>query len=205
MISILLGANDSLSEDSITENERLFVNASYCLLQTEVPLPTIVKACKVAKKHGLKTVLKPSTYSQLPEELLKMVDILVPNLDEVNELCPGASSIDEKADQLLSLGIGTVIVTLGADGCYIKSKEYNYEGRIPAEDFVSVDSSGAGDAFISALVSYLLYGYDLEAAAKIATFAAGFSITRQGTTTSLIDRETLEAYIKQNRPELLNK
>ncbi len=205
MISILLGANDSLSEDSITENERLFVNASYCLLQTEVPLPTIVKACKVAKKHDLKTVLKPSTYSQLPEELLKMVDILVPNLDEVNELCPCASSIEEKADQLLSLGIGTVIVTLGADGCYIKSKEYSYEGRIPAEDFVSVDSSGAGDAFISALVSYLLYGYDLEAAAKIATFAAGFSITRQGTTTSLIDRETLEAYIKQKRPELLNK
>ena len=56
---------------------------------------------------------------------------------------------------------------------------------------------------LSAHWSYMLYGYDLVAAAKIATYAAGFSITRQGVTSALIDKDTLEAYIKQKEPELL--
>lgn len=203
MISIILGANNTLDTSCITDNERLFSNASYCLLQTEVPLSAIIEACRTSKRHGMRTVLKPSTCSELPNELLRMTDIIVPNLDELNELCPVPETMEEKADFLLSCGIGTVIVTLGAAGCYIKSREYDCECSLPAVDFVSVDSSGAGDAFISALVSYMLYGYDLVAAAKIATYAAGFSITRQGVTSALIDKDTLEAYIKQKEPELL--
>lgn len=205
MISIMLGANDTLDASCIAANEKLFSNASYCLLQTEVPFSAIMEACRLAKLHNMRTVLKPSACTELPAELLKMTDIIVPNLDEINELCPGSGTMQDKADKLLSQGIGTVIVTLGAAGCYIKSSEYNCECSIPAVDFVSVDSSGAGDAFISALVSYMLYGYDLISSARIATYAAGFSITRQGTTTALIDKETLEAYIKQKEPFLLNK
>lgn len=203
MISILLGANNTLDKKCIMENERLFTNASFCLLQTEVPLESIIQACIIAKKYGLKTVMKPSTSPQLPDKLLKMIDIIVPNLNEINDLCPDFETMEQKAEHLISKGIGTVIVTLGAEGCYIKSKEFDCECRIPAKEFVSVDSSCAGDAFISALVSYLLYGYDLISAAKIATYAAGFSITRQGTSASLIDKNTLEVYIKQKEPELL--
>lgn len=203
MISIMLGANDSMDASCITANERLFSNASYCLVQTEIPLPAVMEACRTAKRYGIRTVLKPSACPQLPEELLSMVDMIVPNLDEINEICPSQETMEEKADFLLSCGIGTVIVTLGEEGCYIKSSEYQCECRLPAVSFVSVDSTGACDAFISALVSYMLYGYDLIASAKIATYAAGFSITRQGTTTGLIDKDSLEAYIRQKEPELL--
>ena len=205
MISIMLGANDTLDASSIDGSEKLFSNASYCLLQTEVPFSAIMEACRLAKLHGMRTVLKPSTCSELPDNLLKMTDMIVPNLNEINELCPGPDTMEEKVERLLSQGIGTVIVTLGAAGCYIKSNEFNCECQLPAADFVSVDSSGAGDAFISALVSYMLYGYDLISAACIATYAAGFSITRQGTTTALIDKDTLEAHIKQKEPDLLMK
>lgn len=49
------------------------------------------------------------------------------------------------------------------------------EQRFPAAaDFIPMDSTGGSDAFISAFASYLLYGYDLCTAIKIATFAAGF-------------------------------
>lgn len=202
MISILLGANNTLDENCVAENERLFSNASFCLLQTEVPMCSIIQACKTAKKYGLKTVMKPSTCPQLPDTLLKMIDIMVPNLNEINDLYP-SGTMEDKASYLISKGVGTVIITLGANGCYIKSRDFHCECRIPAKDFVSVDNSCAGDAFISALVSYLLYGYDLVSAAKIATYAAGFSITRQGASASLIDKNTLEVYIKQKEPELL--
>ena len=87
----------------------------------------------------------------------------------------------------------------------IKSREFGCECRIPARDIISIDSSGACDAFISALVSYMMYGYDLVTSAKIATCSAALEVTRQGTTSSLPDRHTLEAYIHQVEPELLNK
>lgn len=201
MISIMSGANNAVTAEDILESERLFFNASYCMMQTEIPMDAVIKAAELAKAHGLTTVLKPSACSFLPGKLLKMIDIIVPNLDELNEICPGSHSMEEKAKFLISQGIQTVIITLGADGCYIHSHEYTC--TIPAIDVISVDSSGAGDAFICTLVSYLLYDYDLISAAKIATYAAGLSTTRQGTTTALVDRDTLEPYIRRMDPDLL--
>ena len=40
-------------------------------------------------------------------------------------------------------------------------------------------------------------------AVRIATYAAGFSVTREGVVPSLIDRNSLEAYIRQREPDLL--
>ena len=90
---------------------------------------------------------------------------------------------------------------MGADGCYAKTKDFS--SYFPAYPFDSVDSTGACDACISALSSYLLYGYDLRAAIRIASYAAGFSVTRQGIVPALIDKDTLESYISQRDPELL--
>ena len=66
-----------------------------------------------------------------------------------------------------------------------------------------MDNTGAGDAFISALAAYLLDGYGMVSAARIATYAAGLSTTRQGVSPSLVDKETLEGFIAQTEPELL--
>lgn len=202
MISIMSGANNALTASDIEANEHLFSNSSFCLMQTEVPMEALIKAGELAKKNNLITVLKPSACSVLPPELVKFIDILVPNLDELNEICPGSGTMEEKADLLLSHGIQTVIVTLGAEGCYIHSHKLTCS--LPAINVVSVDSSGAGDAFICALVAYLLYGYDMLSAAKIATCAAGLSTTRQGTTTALVDRATLETYVQRTAPGLLH-
>ena len=201
MISIMSGANNSTTAEDIANSERLFTNASYCMIQTEIPLDAIMKAAELARKHGVTTVLKPSACSFLPTRLLKLTDIIVPNLEELNEICPGKESMEEKARYLLSQGIQIVIVTQGAKGCYICTDDFSCS--LPAIDVISVDSSGAGDAFIATLVSYLLYDYDLISAAKIATYAAGLSTTRQGTTTALVDRFTLEPYIRRMDPKLL--
>ena len=84
-----------------------------------------------------------------------------------------------------------MIVTLGKNGCYMKTA--SEELRLPAENFLSIDNTGAGDAFISALASYLLYGYEMKDAIRIANLAAGFSVTRRGVAPALIDKSTLDA------------
>lgn len=201
MISIMSGANQTVCAEDLLENERLFANAGYCLMQTEIPMEAVITAGELAKKHGLVTVLKPSACSSLPKELLKHIDILIPNLDELKEIFPGDTSREEKAAHFLAEGVQAVIVTMGALGAYLYTQTLSC--HLPAANVASVDSSGAGDAFICALVSYLLYDYDLLSAAKIATYAAGLSTTRQGTSTALVDRYTLEAYIRRAEPGLL--
>ena len=109
--------------------------------------------------------------------------------------------MEEKAAWLYRQGAAVVIVTLGAAGCYVLSAELTE--RFAAKNFPSIDSTGAGDAFISALASYLLYGYPLKKAVSIASYAAGFCISREGVVPSLVDKNTLEAYIYQQEPELL--
>lgn len=202
LISILSGANSNLTPDDIHRNSRYFENSHFCLVQTEIPMDTVMAACRLAHTHKNSTILKPSTCTHLDKELLPYINILVPNMDELNILCP-EGTLSEKADYFISHGVETVIVTLGADGCYVKTADY--EEFLPSYPFHPVDNTGACDAFISALAVYLQDGYPLKKAAKIANYAGAYSITREGVPNSLVDRSSLEALLRQQEPELLIK
>lgn len=201
MVSILSGANAILTPEDIQTRKRFFKNAGYCLIQSEIPLDTVAEACLVAHEYGAKTILKPSVCEIIPSDILAGVDILIPNEEELNELCPEQPTIEKKTAALIDCGAETVIVTLGDRGCYVRSA--GIEKYFPAVPFPSVDNTGASDAFISALASYLLYGYPMEKAVRIATYAAGFCISREGVVPSLIDKRSLESYIRHKEDSLI--
>lgn len=201
LISILSGANGSLTPDNILQNSRLFENSRFCLVQTEIPQETVLAACRTARSFGAATILKPSACAALDPELIRQVNIIVPNYDEICLLAPG-DTLSQRADYFLNQGVETVIVTLGNDGCYVKTAAL--EEHVPAARFPAIDNTGACDAFISALAVYLQDGFSLSRAVRIASYAAGFSITREGVSNSLVDRDTLEAYLRQQEPELLS-
>ncbi|MFR4548872.1 MAG: PfkB family carbohydrate kinase, partial [Bifidobacterium breve] len=102
----------------------------------------------------------------------------MPNEHELAIIETEGKTMEDKAAHLLERGAGCVIVTQGEHGCYLRGQ--NVECHYPAADFSPVDSTGAGDAFISALASYLMYGCTVRQAVEIATYAAGYSITRKG-------------------------
>lgn len=201
IITILAGANAAITAEYIREQAYIFANAGFCLLQTEISGAAIEEAAYLAKKNGAKTILKPTAQKSIADSLLKQIDLFVPSETEINILCPHTSDRQKQADYFLEKGVGTVIITLGHEGCYVKNALY--EKSFPAIPFVAVDNTGAADAFIAALASYLLYGYPLEKAVQIATYAAGFCISRQGVVPALIDRNSLESYIKRTEPDLL--
>lgn len=200
-ITILPGANKLLLPEDILSREHLFEGSGYCLISTEIPLETAVQAAKTAKKYGAKIILKPAALRQLPSQLLENTDIFVPNKNEALALCPEEKTPEGQAAAFFSLGCPVVIITLGKNGCYLKTAEQ--ERYFPAASFPSVDSTGGADAFIAALAAYLTEGYDLEKAIRIATCAAGFCVSRVGVLPALVDRASLENHIKTLEPELL--
>lgn len=203
IISILPGANSELSPQKIQEKKSLFSEAKLCLIQTEIPIETVDSACSIAKEMNIKTILKPSTSACIPDSILEKTDFFIPNENELNYLCPHLDTLEEKANYFLEKGVQYVIVTLGKKGCFFKT--IHIEKYFTASDFTPIDTTGASDAFISAFGSYLLKGYSIEKAIQIATIAAGFSVSRDGVMTSLVDNDTLVNYIAKKNPLLLSK
>ena len=191
-ISVYGGANERLTASHISANEALFENAAYCLLQTELDQKIALHAAALAKKHRVKVILKPCAISQIDPELLRSVDILIPNQKEARKLLPAHPSVEEQAECFRRGGAGTVIITLGERGCY----KLDEQGGVyfPPAPISPVDATGAADAFISALAVYLTKGTPLDDAIRYATCAAGLSTTRHGVPPSLVDADTLETF-----------
>lgn len=200
-VTILSGANGNLSAAGIRKRQYLFENAGYCLLATEIPIETVIEAAKTAKEYGVKNILKPAALKAIPEELLALTDIFIPNRKEAAALCPNGDTVEERAQYFLEKGVGTVIITLGEDGCYLRTADT--EKYFPAADFVAIDATGGADAFICALASCLSEGFSLDRSIRIATYAAGFCVSRQGVVPALVDRNTLETHISKVEPGLL--
>ena len=93
------------------------------------------------------------------------------------------------------------VIILGHEGCYLKTQDV--QKYFSATICTPVDSTGGADAFISSLASYLIEGYSLEHAIRIAIYAASLCVTRQGVIPALADRNTTENYIKKFEPELI--
>ncbi len=200
-ISILSGANGTLNPDDIDRRQYLFNNSGYCLISTEIPIATAVRAAEYAQLHGAKTIVKPSALDVLPSALLKKTNIFIPNRKEALLLSPDLESVEEQADYFLSLGPEIVIITLGHNGCYLRTSDIS--AYFPASEVIAVDTTGGADAFIAAFASYLSEGYPLEKAIRIAQYAAGISVSRQGTSDTLTNRTTLEALIAKKENDLI--
>ena len=200
-ITLLPGANQNLKPEDILSKEYLMEGCGYCLISTEIPEETYIQAARIAQKHHAKTIVKPATLKHLPDTLLCHTDIFVPNKNEAALLCPQKDTIEKQADFFYENGCPMVIITLGHKGCYLKTAAHSC--YFPAADFPSIDSTGGADAFIATLASYLTEGYSITKAIKIATYAAGFCISRTGVVPALVDRISLENHIRLVEPALL--
>lgn len=186
------GANAFFDVDQLNKCTHLLTNTDYCLISTELAPEVIAYAIKRCKKLNVKIFLKPSTTSKIERTLLSKIDYLVPNEAELEQLVPGPGTIQEKAEMLYKICQNTIIVTRGAGGCYLKNSEYSH--FFPAAPFSPVDTTGAANCFISALAVSLGEGNDLPYSICFATYAAGLSVTQQGTQLSFPGRAQLDIY-----------
>ena len=167
-IVVVPGANELCPEGAARAGEVV-------LAQLEVPLDTVESTFRSAREVGATTVLNPAPARPLPPELLDLVDIIVPNEHEL-DLLGGVSG-------LLERGVGTVVVTLGAEGARVHTSEGAVD--IPTLVVDAVDSTGAGDTFCGYLASGLASGLPLESAARRGCLAAALSTTRSGAVPSI--------------------
>jgi ribokinase len=123
------------------------------------------------------------------------LDYFVPNESEAESITgmPVRNVEDAKkcAKELLSGGVERVILTLGANGSLLAGRD-GME-HVPAFSVKSVDSTGAGDAFIGSFAVFLGEGLPEREAVRRANLYAGLSTTGVGTQKSFYDRARYDA------------
>ena len=129
----------------------------------------------------------------MPDGLLELVDVLVPNQHEAAIIVGRDAPPAELADRLANIAPWAhVIVTAGEDGAYVASA--NGPGQhITAPRVEALDTTGAGDAFVGALAACMRDGSSVLDAATFAVSAAALSVTRPGTLEGFATREMVAA------------
>lgn len=174
------GANDALTAHHADLAEEEIAAADVLVAQFESPLGVAERALKLARRHGVKTILNPAPAREVSDGLLSLVDVLTPNEAEAQALAGLPEDFDPEAGAraLQARGVLTVVLTLGAGGAYVLDVA---GGRhVPGIRVPVTDTTGAGDAFTGALAVALARGMDLDAAVRFANLGGAFCVTRPG-------------------------
>lgn len=207
-IVVALGASEHLEPSDVDSAH--IQGAKVIVCQHEANLAINAHVFRLARAAGVTTVLNPAPMRpDFDAAVLPLVDVLIPNETEfvalVNQLGStpaGNPGLTESALQTMShdelhrlcrtLGVPTVIVTLGARGCLVS--EPGRFTAIPARTGVTVvDTTGAGDAFVGGFAAGLVQsGGDRVAAAHHGNVVAALSVTKFGTAPSMPTKAEIE-------------
>jgi len=160
-----------------------------------LPLEPVYYGIALPGKESVGGVMTPAPAqpAHLPD--VSGLDYLVPEEPKDEKITgrPVRNIDDAKkcAEKLLSGGVKRVIITLGANGSLLAGRD-GME-HIPAFNVTSVDSTGAGDAFIGSFAVFLGEGLPEREAVRRANLYAGLSTTGVGTQKSFYDRARFDA------------
>jgi len=210
MISVAPGSNFNLSIEEIKTKEAVIKNAHVLVVQMEIPIKTIERVIKIASKGNVVKILNPAPLKPIPIDILKKLDIIIPNRGELFQLYSflnpdeelqgkGESEIIKASKRLVQLGIKTVITTLGDKGCLIYFGSEDKVVEIPSPKVNAVDTVGAGDCFIGALASRINQGEHIVEAVKFATIAASIAVKRKGAQDSMPFLNEIEENLENSK------
>ena len=194
-IIVVKGANDEVKPADVDVAAETLKNCDCIVLQFEIPLETVYYTIHFARKNGIRCILNPAPGQPVEIKELADLDYFVPNESEAETITgmPVRNLDDARrcAGELVSNGIRRVIITLGANGSLLASRD-GME-HVPAFNVKCVDSTGAGDAYIGSFATFLAEGLPEGEAATRANLYAGLSTTSIGTQKSFYERAKFES------------
>lgn len=195
-IIIVPGACFEVTAAEVDQARALIADSSVFVAQLELPLAVVEHGLALAHSLGVPTILNPAPAAPLPESIYRHIDYITPNESEAASLTGVSVSTiadaERAADAFLARGVPNAIITLGAQGVFVKSAQVR--AHVPAVSAGKVvETTGAGDAFNGGFAVALSEGMGLIEAARFGCATAGISITRPGTAPSMPTRAEIDA------------
>ncbi len=164
-----------------------------CMMQLGGFLPVYKKL----KEEGTILVLDTGWDDEMSIEkyrdYLELADYYTPNRKEAMKIT--GSDTPEDAAHALKQYFKKVVVKVDADGCI--GIDGDEEFFVPSiEEFVNVDSTGAGDAFLAGFMYGLFYDYSLKDCIKFGNVTGGKAVTAVGALSGYVSEKELFEYKK---------
>jgi ribokinase len=195
-----MGANELLDAAAVDRAEELIARSDLVMSVLEIPLEAAMRAMQLGKKHGVPTLLNPAPARPLPSEIFGHVDLLTPNETELRVLLGRSPDDDvptrDLVDELKSLGVSRVVVTMGEQGALIVERDGSKQAVNPVP-VDAVDTTGAGDAFNAGLAVALAEGKSLEQATAFASCTGALACKALGVIPSLAYRSDADRLHQQ--------
>jgi ribokinase len=193
------GANRRLDRQAVRAAANQIAEASFVMAQLEIPLECVFEAAELARSKGSRFLLDPAPPVELPDSLLRLVDILRANASEACVLTgirvEDRAGARRAAERLRHRGVRNVSIEAGDEGdLMVWNDGEHWLPRLPVK---TVDRSGAGDAFTAALAVALAEGRSPAEAGRFANAAAALTTTRLGAQPALPSRAELERFLAQ--------
>lgn len=201
------GTNDILSVDKLKMNsldEASIVHVGGTFLLPKLDGEGTRELFEEAHKRGCLTTMDV-TYDTTEKWLdiilpcLKELDLFIPSLNEAKRIC-GTDVPKEIACFLKEKGVKNVILKLGKKGCYVDAfgKSYYQEAfTVPV-----VDTTGAGDAFVSGILYGITRGWKIEKTTQFASAVSAQCIQKLGATAGVVSSDKTLEFIEKKMKEV---
>ena len=195
IISVVPGANGSVSDHQAQETVRQMERGDHLLLQLEIPSAAISAALDAARSAGVVSMLNIAPLTAEAASLAARADIVIANETEFELLA--RRTLTDNADrerELLSLHGKTgqtLIVTLGADGVMAARDGSLVQAR--GLTIEPKDTVGAGDTFCGYLASGLDAGMAFDDALKRAAVAGSLACLKTGAQPAIPEASEVQA------------
>lgn len=220
-VAVVSGANADIDVDALTGMlddviDRLphGTRRAIALAQGETPAEMTAAFARQCRAAGVRLAVNLAPAIELDPATIALADPLIVNEGEARAVQSRLGSRDiaietpddalAAARQMLADGIAeSIVITLGAQGAVAACgpdrdgsdrdgsgsvAAWHQPSPVPAE---IVDTTGAGDAFVGALVALLSGGAGLNDAVRWAAAAGSAAVAKKGTTDSYPDRAAL--------------
>ena len=188
-----------LTVDMIKTKKSVIENSRVCVLDTNlredvinyilnncrkvdffVDTVSTTKAMKIKKNIGRFHTLK---LNKIEAEMLS--DIKINGLEDLPKV----------VQYFLSKGVSQVFITLAKEGVYYSDGKIM--NHLPQPEIKVVNATGAGDAYMAALVFSYLEGYEINFSAKFATAAAILALSHENTINPNINLDAINGKMKE--------
>ena len=190
---------EKMSVDFIKEKSNTLQNSNLIVLDTNIPANVLEY---LLQEYTYKDVFLDTvsvTKAMKVQNLVGHIHTLKTNRLEV-EAITGIGVSDEESlkkngDYLLAKGVKQIFITLGKEGAFYCNKDTMR--IIKADNIKPVNTTGAGDAFMSALVYCYLSKMDIDVAAKFATSASIIALSHENTINPNMSAENIKLQMKE--------
>ena len=188
-IVIYPGANRDIPESVVGLALAEAEPGDFLLMQNETNKQRF--AAEIGSKLGLKIVYAAAPFSVAAiTAILPQLDMLILNAVEMEQLHSATGLVPGP-----EMGVPTVLVTRGADGCVLFEAKNEFKPQsFAARKVMAVDTTGAGDTFTGYFLAGLDRGMPVAQAIDLAMRAAALMVTRKGTADVIPDLREVQSF-----------